>query len=67
MAIFFVPPGEPADQLERERQAANRPDLTEVEIVPRAPLDFDTGACLRFPQQAQTHPLQYLNGLAKAI
>jgi Rieske Fe-S protein len=28
---------------------------------------FDTGPCLRFPQQAQFHPLKYLAGIAKAI
>jgi glycine/D-amino acid oxidase-like deaminating enzyme len=33
----------------------------------RAPLAFDTGPCLRFPNQAQFHPLKYLAGLAAAI
>ena len=34
----------------------------------RAPLEsFDTGPCLRFPDQGQFHPLKYLSGLAKAI
>ena len=28
---------------------------------------FDTGPCLRFPGQAQFHPLKYLAGLAQAI
>ena len=28
---------------------------------------FDTGPCLRFPNQGQFHPLKYLAGLAKAI
>jgi nitrite reductase/ring-hydroxylating ferredoxin subunit len=28
---------------------------------------FDTGPCLRFPRQAQFHPLKYLAGLARAI
>lgn len=64
---LFVPPGETIDLLERERQAANRAGLTEVELIPRAPLAFNTGSCLRFPQQGQFHPLKYLNGLAKAI
>ena len=29
--------------------------------------DFDTGKCLRFPNQGQFHPLKYLAGLARAI
>jgi glycine/D-amino acid oxidase-like deaminating enzyme len=28
---------------------------------------FDTGPCLRFPQQAQFHPLNYLNGLLQVV
>src|SRR5213075_2195367 len=48
--------------------AAQRAGLTDVEIVPRAPLfSFDTGPCLRFPRQGQFHPLKYLAGLAHAI
>jgi len=39
-----------------------------VEMVERAPIaDFDTGKALRFPRQAQFHPLKYLSGLARAI
>lgn len=30
-------------------------------------LAFDVGSCLRFPDQAQFHPLQYLAGLAAAV
>ena len=34
----------------------------------RAPLSsFDTGRCLRFPRQAQFHPLRYIAGLAEAF
>jgi Rieske Fe-S protein len=36
--------------------------------VERAPLaEYDTGAALRFPRQAQFHPLRYLAALAGAI
>ena len=28
---------------------------------------FETGPCLRFPRQAQFHPLKYVSGLLKAI
>jgi glycine/D-amino acid oxidase-like deaminating enzyme/nitrite reductase/ring-hydroxylating ferredoxin subunit len=65
---LFVPPGASADVLHEELAAAQRAGLTAVERIARAPLEaFDTGACLRFPRQAQLHPLHYLNALARAI
>ncbi len=65
---LFVPPGEATDILEKELAAAHRAGLTGIERVDRAPLEkFDTGACLRFPRQAQFHPLKYLDALARAI
>jgi glycine/D-amino acid oxidase-like deaminating enzyme/nitrite reductase/ring-hydroxylating ferredoxin subunit len=55
-------------ELNDELKAAHRAGLTGVERVRRAPLDaFDTGASLRFPRQAQFHPLKYLAGLTRAI
>jgi glycine/D-amino acid oxidase-like deaminating enzyme/nitrite reductase/ring-hydroxylating ferredoxin subunit len=65
---LFVPPGDSTEVLELEEAAAQRAGLTEVERVTRAPLDsFDTGPCLRFPRQAQFHPMKYLAALAAAI
>jgi glycine/D-amino acid oxidase-like deaminating enzyme/nitrite reductase/ring-hydroxylating ferredoxin subunit len=65
---LFVPPGESKDILDRELEALHRAGLTEMELLPRAPLDcFDTGSCIRFPRQAQFHPLKYLAGIARAI
>ena len=65
---LFVPPDESKEQLETELRATHRAGLTGIEMVDRAPIkDFDTGKCLRFPRQAQFHPLKYLAGLAKAI
>jgi glycine/D-amino acid oxidase-like deaminating enzyme/nitrite reductase/ring-hydroxylating ferredoxin subunit len=64
---LFVPPGEPLDELERELDAAHRAGLSDVTLVERAPLDFSTGPCLKFPRQGQFHPLKYLYGLARAI
>ncbi len=63
---LFVPPGDSLDILEDELQAAARAGL-ELERVERSPLDYDTGPALRFPRQAQFHPLKYLSGLAIAI
>jgi glycine/D-amino acid oxidase-like deaminating enzyme/nitrite reductase/ring-hydroxylating ferredoxin subunit len=65
---LFVPPGESAELLDRELAAAHRAGLGGVERLPRAPLEcFDTGPCLRFPRQAQFHPLRYLTAVARAI
>jgi glycine/D-amino acid oxidase-like deaminating enzyme/nitrite reductase/ring-hydroxylating ferredoxin subunit len=65
---LFAAPGEPMDELERELHAAERAGLAGVELVERAPLrQFDTGRCLRFPRQAQFHPMKYLLGLADGI
>src|SRR4029078_9326888 len=48
--------------------AIYRAGLVDIEMVERVPWDsFDTGAALRFPRQAQFHPLKYLTGLAQAI
>src|SRR2546421_4725527 len=65
---LFVPPRDSKKILDDELEAAHRAGLTEIEKVERVPWDsYDTGAALRFPRQAQFHPLKYLAGLAKAI
>jgi glycine/D-amino acid oxidase-like deaminating enzyme/nitrite reductase/ring-hydroxylating ferredoxin subunit len=65
---LFVPPGESKEILDRELAAAHRAGLTDIEMVERAPLgSYDTGPALRFPNQAQFHPLKYLAGLTRAI
>jgi len=64
---LFVPPGDAKKILDEELEAALRAGL-KLEKVERAPIDcYDTGAALRFPRQAQFHPLKYLAGLAQAI
>ena len=65
---LFNPPGESIANLERELEAAHRAGLTDLTMVERAPLPtFDTGPAIRFPDQAQFHPMRYLHGLADAI
>lgn len=42
--------------------------LVGVELLNRSSLaSYDLGPCLRFPRQAQFHPLKYLSGLAWAV
>src|SRR4051812_19904459 len=65
---LFVPPGDPQDELEREFEAAVRAGVRRVVWAQRAPLEaFETGRCLRVPNQAQFHPLRYLTGVDQAI
>ncbi|HEV2131622.1 MAG TPA: FAD-dependent oxidoreductase, partial [Longimicrobiaceae bacterium] len=65
---LFLAPEHGPELLYEELAAAHRAGFTDVERLPRAPLDFfDTGPCLRFPRQGQFHPLKYLHGLARAI
>ncbi|MEX2317692.1 MAG: FAD-dependent oxidoreductase, partial [Pirellulales bacterium] len=65
---LFLAPGDNAELLEKELAAAQRAGLARTEMVARAPLTkFDTGPCIRFPNQARFHPLKYLAALAAAI
>ncbi|MBA2484554.1 MAG: FAD-dependent oxidoreductase [Nitrospira sp.] len=65
---LFSPPDEPDDVIGKEWQAARRAGLTGVERLDRLPGNmFHTGPCLRFPRQAQFHPMKYLSGLVRAI
>jgi len=53
-------------KVQQEWQAAKRAGLR-VRKLKQSPFDLKFGSCLRFPQQAQFHPLKYLAGLARAI
>ena len=65
---LFLGAGETREELERELEAVHRAGLTDAELVDRAPIEFwNTGPALRFPRQAQFHPLKYLNGLTRAF
>jgi glycine/D-amino acid oxidase-like deaminating enzyme/nitrite reductase/ring-hydroxylating ferredoxin subunit len=66
--FLFLPPEESTTILERELAAAHRAGMTTVRKVARSALtSFDTGPALRFPRQAQFHPVRYLAALAQAI
>ncbi len=65
---LFVPPHDSRKILDDELEAVHRAGLTNVQKVDRVPWDtYDSGPALRFPNQAQFHPLKYLAGLAKGI
>src|SRR5918999_3163556 len=66
--FLFAAPPDTEELLDEELVACHRAGLAGVEKVARAPIaSFDTGPALRFPRQAQFHPLTYLNGLTLAI
>lgn len=65
---LFRAPGTRQDALTRELEAAHRAGLGDVAWLDR--LDLPGGAAgpaLRYPRQAQFHPLKYLRGLAAAL
>jgi glycine/D-amino acid oxidase-like deaminating enzyme/nitrite reductase/ring-hydroxylating ferredoxin subunit len=65
---LFLPPGGSVTELMKELEAIQRAGLltvAPVDAVPNAKINSD--AVLRFPRQAQFHPLKFLNGLARVI
>ncbi|HXF62993.1 MAG TPA: FAD-dependent oxidoreductase [Caldilineaceae bacterium] len=64
---LILAPGKPPGRIDRELEAAHRAGLADVEKLDRPPLEGFTGPCLRFPRQAQFHPMQYLQGVAQAF
>jgi glycine/D-amino acid oxidase-like deaminating enzyme/nitrite reductase/ring-hydroxylating ferredoxin subunit len=63
---LFLAPGDEKESLDRELAAARRAGLL-AEMAPRAPLAFNTGPAIRFPNQGRFHPAKYLAAMATAI
>jgi glycine/D-amino acid oxidase-like deaminating enzyme len=65
---LFLSPSEQEEHLDRELAAAHLAGLSDVQKSVKRPLaSLSDGPCLRFPNQAQFHPLKYLAGPAAAI
>jgi glycine/D-amino acid oxidase-like deaminating enzyme/nitrite reductase/ring-hydroxylating ferredoxin subunit len=65
---LFAGPNDGAETLREELAAVHRAGLTAVEMPRICASAVPRGrACLRFPDQAQFHPLKYLAGLARVI
>jgi glycine/D-amino acid oxidase-like deaminating enzyme/nitrite reductase/ring-hydroxylating ferredoxin subunit len=65
---LFAAPEHDVTLLEKELEAAQRAGFSSATLVPRAPVpSFDTGPCIRFPNQARIHPLKYMSAIADAI
>jgi len=66
--FLFLGENDSEDTLDTELAAAHRVGLASVARLNRVPnVEYNLGACLRFPNQGQFHILQYLAGLANAI
>jgi glycine/D-amino acid oxidase-like deaminating enzyme len=66
--FLFLDPSDDKNSLEKELEATHSAGITNTELIDKAPLNsFNTGPCLRFPNQAQFQPLKYLAGLAHTI
>src|SRR5947208_8778338 len=65
---LFLPARGSVSELMDELEAIHRAGLVGVERVESVPnTKINSDAVLRFPRQAQFHPLKYLNGLAGVI
>lgn len=65
---FLVPgQGEDAKRIEAEHRAALRAGFGDAELVASSPVEGLGGPCIRFPNQAEYHPLRFLNGVADAL
>lgn len=64
---LYLHSGDDISTLKKELAACHEAGLTEVELLDNTPRGLKLGPCLRFPNQAQFHPLKYLNHLAKLI
>ncbi|MDQ3839703.1 MAG: FAD-dependent oxidoreductase [Thermoproteota archaeon] len=66
--FLFLDPTDRKESLDKELEATHRAGITTTEILEKAPLQsFNTGPCIRFPNQAQFQPLKYLRGLYNSI
>ena len=64
---LFLGEDDKEDLLDRELAAAERGGIADAVRLEKAPLPFATGPSLRFPGQAQFHPLKYIHALSKCI
>jgi glycine/D-amino acid oxidase-like deaminating enzyme/nitrite reductase/ring-hydroxylating ferredoxin subunit len=56
------------EELRREFDAAKRAGFADIELLHAPPLrSRRSGSSIRFPNQAQFHPLRYLKGLSAAV
>ena len=64
---LFLHPTDKKDSLKEEYEAATRAGVAVKELSSVPGMLHQSGPCLEFPDQAQFHPLLYLQGLCDAI
>jgi glycine/D-amino acid oxidase-like deaminating enzyme/nitrite reductase/ring-hydroxylating ferredoxin subunit len=64
---LFLHPTDEQKTLEQELEATHKAGIPTQMLsgVPQIPIE--NGPCLKYPRQAQFHPMMYLNGLAEAF
>jgi glycine/D-amino acid oxidase-like deaminating enzyme/nitrite reductase/ring-hydroxylating ferredoxin subunit len=66
--FLLLDPSDKKESLDKELEATHKVGIDATEIIDKAPLQFfNTGPCMRFPNQAQFQPLKYLKGLSQVI
>lgn len=64
---LFLHPSDKKESLEDELIASRRAGIL-TELIPNVPgMPAEKGSCLRFPNQAQFHPMKYFKGLCDSI
>ena len=64
---LILSPEQDESVLKEELAAAHRAGLARAELLKEPPLSQVHRPCLRFPDQAQVHPLLYLSALSNAL
>ncbi len=65
---LFLHPTDSLESLQEDLKAAEQVGLNQIKLIDRAPIStFDSGPCLHYPDQAQFHPMKYLNALADRV
>jgi glycine/D-amino acid oxidase-like deaminating enzyme/nitrite reductase/ring-hydroxylating ferredoxin subunit len=64
---LFLGKGTTAAELDDELEAARLANAQVSRMADAGVAGFTSGACLKFPNQGQFHPLKYLYGLASAV
>jgi glycine/D-amino acid oxidase-like deaminating enzyme/nitrite reductase/ring-hydroxylating ferredoxin subunit len=64
---LFLHPSDKEETLANELLATQRAGLNTSMLRHVPGIDFEPGPCLKFPRQAQFHPMKYLKGLTDAI
>lgn len=65
--FLFLHPSDSPSTIDEEFAVTNRNGLPTEKMMGVPGMESETGVCLRFPDQAQFHPLKYLRGLAHFI